>query len=70
MDQKNISEIAEQFGLTIETVRLPDDKTAHKVYKGVNTVFVGSEDAVRTFLSTYETDRPGLFEGSMYGYME
>lgn len=70
MSDKSITEIAEQFGLTVETVPMPDEENIYKILKGVNTVVVGNEAAVRTFLSTYESERPALFEGSMYGYME
>ena len=70
MDEKTISDIAEDFGLTVEQVLIPDHDRAFKVYKGVKPVFVGTEEAVRHFLSTYESNRPGLFEGSMIGYKE
>lgn len=43
---------------------------AFKVYKGVNPVFVGTEEALHEFLATYKDSRPGLFEGSMIGYKE
>jgi hypothetical protein len=70
MEQKTIFELAEGFGLGVEHVVIPDHDKAFKVYKGVNPVFVGTEDAVREFLSTYKDNRPGLFEGSMIGYKE
>jgi hypothetical protein len=70
LGEKTIVELAEVFGLTVEQVVIPDHDRAFKVYKGVNPVFVGTEDAVREFLSTYEGNRPGLFEGSMIGYKE
>jgi hypothetical protein len=70
VSEKSITEIAEKFGLTVETVPMPDEGNVYKILKGVNTVVVGNEAAVRTFLSTYEAERPALFEGSMYGYME
>ena len=70
MDKKTIFEIAEAFGLTVEHVIIPDHDKAFKVYKGVNPVFVGTEEAVSEFLSTYEQDRPGLYEASMIGYKE
>ena len=70
MSEKSITEIADGFGLTIESVALPEGDNAYKVLKGVNTLIVGGEKAVREFLSTYEASRPALLEGSMYGYME
>ena len=70
MGDKTIFEIADGFGLNVEHVLIPDHDKAFKVYKGVNPVFVGTEEAVREFLSTYVQDRPGLFEGSMIGYKE
>jgi hypothetical protein len=41
-----------------------------RIYKGVNEVFTGNENAVRDFLIDYERERPGLFEGSIVGYKE
>ena len=70
MSDKTIFEIADGFGLNVEHVLIPDHDRAFKVYKGVNPVFVGTEDAVREFLSAYGDNRPGLFEGSMIGYKE
>lgn len=68
--EKTILQIAEGFGLTVEQVVIPDHEKAFKVYKGVNPVFVGTEEAVRQFLGNYESNRPGLFEASMVGYKE
>lgn len=70
MSEKTIFEVAEGYGLTIERVIVPDHDSAFKVYKGANQVFVGTQDAVRHFLSSYEDSRPGLYEGSMIGYKE
>ena len=70
MNQKSIVEIGEQFGLTVEAVNMPERETVYKICKGVNQVFVGTEAPARDFLAAYETERPALFEGSMYGYME
>ena len=70
MGAKTIFEIADAFGLNLEHVLIPDHDKAFKVYKGVNPVFVGTEEAVQEFLSTYQKDRPELFEGSMIGYKE
>ena len=70
MSQQSIVAIAESFGLNIEPASIPEHKHAYRVLKGANQVFIGTEEAVRIFLSEYEKDRPGLFEGSMYGYME
>lgn len=66
MNPKSISEIAESFGLTIE----PENDNSFRVYKGVNQVFLGSEEAARDFFVTYEKARPALFEGSIFGYKE
>jgi hypothetical protein len=68
--EKTILEIADGFGLTIEHVIIPDHDKAYKVYKGVNPVFVGTEEAVREFFATYEQGRPGLYEASIFGYKE
>lgn len=68
MANKTIFEIAEGFGLNIEHVIIPDHSKAYKVYKGVNPVFVGTDEAVREFLSTYDQNRPGLYEASIFGY--
>ncbi|MEO8041768.1 MAG: hypothetical protein ABI646_04065 [Acidobacteriota bacterium] len=70
MDQKSVAELGEQFGLTIENLSDSDSKAAYKIYKGAKHVFSGDEDAARNFLSTYKAERPALFEGSMYGYVE
>ncbi|MEQ1763234.1 MAG: hypothetical protein ABL984_08830 [Pyrinomonadaceae bacterium] len=70
MSEKTIFQLGDSFGLTIEHVVIPDHDKAFKVYKGVNPVFVGTEEAVREFLSSYKDSRPGLFEGSMIGYKE
>ena len=70
MGDKSIFEIADGFGLNVEHVIIPEHDKAFKVYKGVNPVFVGTEEAVRDFLSSYKDNRPGLFEGSMIGYKE
>lgn len=66
MYPKSISEIAEGFGLTIE----PEADNSIRIYKGVNKVFIGSEEAARDFFLTYENERPRLFEGGVYGYKE
>ena len=70
MEDFTIFEIADGFGLTIEPVIISDHDKAFKVYKGVNPLFVGTEEAVREFLSTYDQSRPGLYEASMIGYKE
>lgn len=70
MTKKTIIEMAEEFGLTVETAVLPEHENALRVYKGANQVFIGTEDAVRIFLTDYKKDRPGLLEGSMYAYKE
>jgi len=66
MELKNISDIAEGYGLTVES----DRQDAFRVYKGVNQIFSGDETGVRDFFVTYEKERPALFEGSIYGYKE
>lgn len=70
MSKKNIREIAEGFGLSIEPAVVHDHENAFRVFKGANQLFIGTEEAVREFLSGYEKDRPALYEGSMYGYKE
>lgn len=70
MSQKSIVQIAEGFGLTVETVARPDTAAAFRVMKGSNQVFVGTEEAARTYLANYEKGRPALYEGSIYGYKE
>ncbi|MDI1241031.1 MAG: hypothetical protein PSX80_03815 [bacterium] len=70
MSDKTIFDIAEGFGLNVEHVPIPDNDSAFKIFKGVNPIFVGTESAVREFLSTYEFSRPGLYEASMIGYKE
>lgn len=70
MKKAAIYQIAENFGLSIETVIIPNHQKAFRVLKGANQIFVGTEEAVLEFLGRYEKERPGLFEGSMYGYME
>lgn len=70
MGEKSISELASGFGLTLESIFLPGHEKALKLYKGANQIFVGTEAAVREFLATYEDNRPGLYEASMYGYKE
>ena len=58
MSQQSISEIAEGFGLTVETVVIPEHEDAFRVYKGVNPIFIGTYDAVRNYLADYEKGRP------------
>jgi len=65
-----ISQVAEGFGLTVETAVLPENGNAFKVFKGAKQIFIGTEEAVREFLANYEKSRPGLLEGSIYGYKE
>ena len=67
MSLRKVSDIAGEFGLTVEST---NDDTAFRIYKGVNQVFTGNEDAARIYLANYEKDRPGLFEGRMIGYRE
>lgn len=70
MSEKTILEIAERYGLSLEHVIIPGHEKAFKVLKGVNPIFVGTEEAIREFLAGYQNSRPGLFEGSMIGYKE
>ncbi len=70
MSQKSIVNIAESFGLTVETISIPEHDDAFRVLKGLNQVFIGTEYAVRNYLVEYEKERPGLFAGSIYGYKE
>ena len=70
MSEKSIIEIAEEFGLTVETVRKDDGENEYKVLKGLNTVVTGNEAAVKAFLSTYEAERPPMLKSNMYGYTE
>ncbi len=70
MGSESINAIAESFGLTVETVSIPEHGPAVRVYKGAKQIFVGTEEAVREFFGTYPKERPALFEGSMYGYKE
>jgi len=67
MTLRNVSEIAGEFGLTVEPA---NDGPALRIYKGVNQVFSGHEEAARVYLANYEKDRRGLFEGSIIGYRE
>ena len=50
MSEKTVFEVAEGFGLTIERVVIPDHENAFKIHKGINPIFVGTEDAVREIL--------------------
>ena len=70
MMQKRLLDIAEGFGLTVETAVVPDHENAFRLYKGAKQVFIGTEEATMEFLSTYKDRRPDLYEGSMYGYQE
>lgn len=70
MNKSPIFDSASRYGLTIETVLVPQNENAYRVLKGVNQIFIGTEAAVQEFLKTYENDRPGLMDMSMYGYRE
>ena len=70
MSQKGIVEIAESFGLTVEAVAIPDRENAFRIYKGVNQIFIGTDEAARDFLTSYEKNRPALLKVNMYGYKE
>ncbi len=70
MMQKRLLDIAEGFGLTVETAVVPGHDKAFRLYKGAKQVFIGTEEAATEFLATYKDTRPDLYEGSMYGYQE
>ena len=70
MREKPLTEIAESYGLIVETVRSEGEDDVLRVLKGVNAIFVGTDEAARTFLDNYEQERPGLMDLSMYGYRE
>lgn len=70
MNSEAIVAAAARFGLTMETVAISDTEDAFKVYKGVNQIFVGRPDDIATFLVDYEKSLPGLYEGSIVGYIE
>ena len=67
---QTIFEIAETFGLNIEAAASAEGESSFRIYKGVNQVFSGSEADVSDFLARYEKERPGLYQGSIYGYKE
>ncbi len=70
MKKKGMIDIAEGFGLSVESAIVPGHEKAFKLYKGAKQVFIGTEEAAMQFLSSYEDSRPDLYEGSMYGYKE
>ena len=70
MKQNKLIDVAESFGLTVERTLVPGHDAAFRLYKGANQVFVGTEEAAIQFLADYKDQRPGLYEGSMYGYKE
>jgi len=70
MSQKRMIEIAEGFGLTVETAVVHGHEKAFRLYKGAKQVFIGTEEAAFEFLVTYKERRPDPYEGSMYGYQE
>lgn len=70
MKQKTVIDIAEGYGLTIETSFIAGHEPALRVYKGANQIFIGTEAAVREFLSDYGKNRRATFEASMSGYRE
>ena len=58
MNQLSIESIADGFGLSVESVSIPDHENAIRVYKGAHQIFIGTEEAVREFLATYKQDLP------------
>ncbi len=63
-------DIAEKFGLSVETIVAPGREASFRVYKGAKQIFAGSESGLRDFLAKYKDQKPGPYEGSMYGYKE
>ena len=70
MKEKKMIDIAEGYGLTVETTVVPGHEKAFRLYKGAKQVFIGTEEAALEFLATYDKKRPDPYEGSMYGYQE
>jgi len=70
VSEKTIFELADGFGLTVEAVSIPEHERAIRVFKGAKQQFVGTEEAVRHFLTEYGNNSPDLYAGSMYGYQE
>ena len=70
MNQKRLIDIAEGFGMSVESAVVPGHEKAFKLYKGAKQVFIGTEEAAIQFLASYKDSRPDLYEGSMYGYKE
>lgn len=70
MEQKPVIERAELLGLTVELRSLPGEERSLAIHKGAKQVFTGTEADAVSFLDRYEAERPGLYEGSMYGYKE
>lgn len=70
MSEKSIFDMAEEFGLTVEHVRLPAREKEFKVYEGVNPVFVGAEDAVCEFLSTFDRNPARVYENGRAVYKD
>ncbi|HTH37720.1 MAG TPA: hypothetical protein VL572_07130 [Pyrinomonadaceae bacterium] len=70
MKEKKMIDIAEGYGLTVETAVVPGHEKAFRLYKGAKQVFIGTEEAAVEFLATYKEKRPDPYEGSMYGYQE
>lgn len=70
MKEKTVVEIAEGYGLTVETTFISGHEPAIRVYKGAKQIFIGTAEAVRQFLAEYENKRRATFEASMSGYRE
>jgi len=70
MIEKTTAQIAEDLGLILDATSIEGHEAAVRVYKGAKQIFIGTDEAVRTFLAGYEKERPGLMEASMYGYRE
>lgn len=70
MNERTTKEIAESFGLALETVVIDEQSRAYRVYKGASQIFFGTGEAVREFLDSYRKERPEPYQGSMYGYKE
>ncbi len=70
MSQRTIFDIADGFGLSIETLTIPDHEPAFRLFKGVNPIFVGTEEAVRNFFITYEKELPKVIIKTTRGLKE
>ncbi|MEP6850655.1 MAG: hypothetical protein ABI999_17490 [Acidobacteriota bacterium] len=71
MTTRSPLDVAKELGLTVESVSIADhSEPVHRILKGVNQIFQGTEIELSAFLAEYEKDRPKPYEGSVYGYKE